>query len=233
MNAQTERLLIQGPAGDLELAIDEPGPSKPSLGLAVIAHPHPLFGGNLDHKVVQTLVRAFVDLGVVCVRPNFRGVGKSQGSHAEGLGEQDDLWATWQWAEARYGHSVGRRRWMGGFSFGAAVASFIAQQWSNKREALGLTPLGLQACILVGLAVTRLTPANLGLNTAVVHGENDEVVPLEAVYRFAQDQQKSVIVMPGAGHFFHGRLTELRAHIQFAIHGLLAGQADRADEVVT
>lgn len=226
MNAQTKRLLIQGPAGDLELAIDEPGQAKAFLGLAVIAHPHPLFGGNLDHKVVQTLVRSFIDLGMVCVRPNFRGVGKSQGSHADGLGERDDLWAAWKWAEERYGALVGPSRWAGGFSFGAAVASFVAHQWSHKRVSLSLAPLDLQACILIGLAVTRLTPAELGNNAAMIHGEDDEVVPLEAVYRFAQEQKKSVIVMPGAGHFFHGRLTELRSHIQFALHGLGAATFD-------
>ena len=229
MNAQTERLIIQGPAGNLELAVDQPGQAIKPLGLAVIAHPHPLFGGNLDHKVVQTLVRAFVDLGMVCVRPNFRGVGKSQGSHAHGEGEQEDLWAAWQWAEAHYAGRVGQRRWMGGFSFGAAVASFVAHQWSDRRPSLGLPPINLQACILVGLAVTRLTPADLSDRSALVHGEDDEVVPLQAVYRFAQDQKKPVIVMPGAGHFFHGRLTELRALIQFAIYGLTADQTRQAD----
>ena len=229
MNAQTERLVIQGPAGNLELAVDQPGQAGKPLGLAVIAHPHPLFGGNLDHKVVQTLVRAFTEQGLVCIRPNFRGVGESQGSHANGEGEQEDLWAAWQWAEARYAGLVGQRRWMGGFSFGAAVASFIAHQWSDRRLSLGLMPINLQACILIGLAVTRLTPANLGDPCALIHGEDDEVVPLQAVYRFAQNQKKSVIVMPGAGHFFHGRLTELRALIQFALHGLTANQACQAD----
>ena len=223
MNAQTERLLIQGPVGSLELAIDQPAGNDMAQGLAIVAHPHPLYGGNLDHKVVQTLVRAFLDMGLVCVRPNFRGVGKSQGEHAHGQGEQHDLWAAWQWAETQYGQSVGDLRCMGGFSFGAAVASFLADQWGNHRQTLGLRSLPLQACVLIGLAVTRLTPAKLGDRVALLHGEKDEVVPLEAVYRFAEDQKKSVLVMPGAGHFYHGRLTELRSQIQFSVQGLTAG----------
>ena len=101
--------------------------------------------------------------------------------------------------------------------------------WLFFRPSLGLMPINLQACILIGLAVTRLTPANLGDPCALIHGEDDEVVPLQAVCRFAHDQKNSVIVMPGAGHFFHGRLTELRALIQFALHGLAATQARQAD----
>lgn len=231
MNAQTERLLIQGPVGSLELAIDQPTGHERAQGLAIIAHPHPLYGGNLDHKVVQTLVRAFLEMGLVCVRPNFRGVGKSQGEHAHGQGEQDDLWAAWQWAETQYGQSVGGLRCMGGFSFGAAVASFIADQWADHRQTLGLRSLPLKACVLIGLAVTRLTPAKLGDEVALLHGENDEVVPLEAVYRFAEDQKKSVLVMPGAGHFYHGRLTELRSQIQFAVRGLATEQV-KSDHAV-
>lgn len=189
MRPSTRREFIAGPAGRIECAVD--GPSGAPIGIALIAHPHPLFGGSLDNKVVQTLARAFVELGWEAWRPNFRGVGQTEGVHDEGRGELADL-------AAIVAHLKPQRLSLAGFSFGAGVQVLLAQK--VKAEKL----------VVVGVAVTRfeLPPAPRG--TLVIQGEQDETVPLAAVLDWARPQELPVVVVPGAEHFFHRKLNVLR-----------------------
>ncbi|MBS3997977.1 MAG: alpha/beta hydrolase [Hydrogenophaga sp.] len=198
MNAQTDYLMQEGPAGPLEIAIDRPDGS--ASGVAVIAHPHPLHGGTLSNKVVQTLARACVLAGLTAVRFNFRGVGRSGGSYDEGRGECEDLLSVVA-AQAPAGPLV-----LAGFSFGAFVTSHAAARLAPERELCRL--------LLVGTAASRFdvapVPTELHSRTLVIHGEQDDTVPLSAVMDWARPQVLPVLVVPGGGHFFHGQLPLLR-----------------------
>ncbi len=212
MNAQTERRLIEGPVGAIECAIDRPtdaahadSPRDTPRGVAVVAHPHPLFGGTMDNKVAQTLARALVLLGYETVRFNFRGVGATAGTHDEGRGESDDLLAVVA-AMRRPGLPLV----LGGFSFGAYVTTLAAARLSGGDAA--------ERLVLVGPSTQRATPAPVPADTLVIHGEQDDVVPLSATLDWARPQQLPVIVMPGVGHFFHGQLTQLRQLIVRSWH---------------
>jgi uncharacterized protein len=193
MRASTRREFITGPAGRIECAVDSP--EGEARGVALIAHPHPLFGGTLDNKVVQTLARAFVDLGYEAWRPNFRGVGATEGVHDEGRGELEDLEAIVNTLNA--GKLV-----LAGFSFGASVVARLAQQ--TKPEWL----------VLVGIGVTRLAAPAVPAGTLVIHGENDDTVPLATVLDWARPQELPVVLVPGADHFFHRKLHVLRRIVQ-------------------
>ena len=198
MNAHTERLTLSGAAGAIEAVRDAAAQPR---GVAVIAHPHPLFGGTMDNKVVQTLARAFVPSGFAAVRFNFRGVGASGGVHDAGQGELDDLLAVVQHM-APEGPIA-----LAGFSFGAFVTSHaLARLWSEREVA---------AAVLVGTAASRFTvapvPPEAHQRTLVVHGEHDETVPLSSVMDWARPQTLPVTVVPGGGHFFHGQLPLLRS----------------------
>ncbi len=208
MNSATERLLIPGAVGSLEAALDRPAQGM-ITGLAVVAHPHPLFGGTLDNKVAQTIARAFVAQGMICLRPNFRGVGKSDGSHDHGSGEVDDLWAAWDWLVRQFPDVEGQR-WMGGFSFGGVMATHIAATW--KEHGFTSPQPELSRVILVGLGIAedRRLPAPLTDAVRLIHGELDEVVSLKSVLDWVEPQGEPVLVMAGAGHFFHGRLPLLK-----------------------
>ena len=202
MNAQTERLLLQGAAGAIEAARDTALVAEGAAprGVAVIAHPHPLFGGTMDNKVVQTLARAFVQCGWTAVRFNFRGVGGSAGAHDEGRGEADDLLAVVEQV-APSGPLA-----LAGFSFGAFVASHgVARLWESR---------DLRQVVLVGTAASRFAvaplPAAAHERTLVVHGEHDDTVPLASVMDWARPQTLPVTVVPGGGHFFHGQLGLLK-----------------------
>jgi len=189
MRAGTRRALVAGPAGAIECAIDSP--PAPARGKALIAHPHPLFGGTLDNKVVQTLARAFVDLGYEAWRPNFRGVGASEGRFDEGRGEEQDLLAVYQ---ALRSSSVV----LAGFSFGAAMQAKLATRVQPER------------LVLVGTAVTNFEVPPVPAGTLVIHGEKDETIPLAAVLDWARPQELPVVLVPGADHFFHRKLQVLR-----------------------
>ena len=189
MRASTRKEFIAGPAGRLECAVD--GPESPAVGIALVAHPHPLFGGTLDNKVVQTLARAFVELGYEAWRPNFRGVGETEGTHDEGRGELEDL-------AAIVAHLKPTRLALAGFSFGAGVQVFLSQRVKAER------------LVLVGLATTRFDLPKVQPGTLVIHGEHDETVPLASVLDWARPQELPVIVIPGADHFFHRRLNTIR-----------------------
>ncbi len=193
MRASTRREFVAGPAGRIECAVD--APEGAARGVALIAHPHPLFGGTLDNKVVQTLARAFVELGYEAWRPNFRGVGASEGSYDEGRGEVEDLAAVLE-------RSGARRIVLGGFSFGAAMQARLAQRVAPERMAL------------VGIAVQNFAAPPVPAGTIVIHGEADETVPLAAVLDWARPQELPVVVVPGADHFFHRKLHVLRAILE-------------------
>lgn len=201
MNAQTETQFITGPAGTLELAIDRPAQPRAGGGVAVIAHPHPLFGGTLHNKVVQTLARAHLQQGWLSVRFNFRGVGQSQGAYDEGRGEAADMQAVIN-ALAATGPLA-----LCGFSFGAFVTAQVAAALHPQRP--------LHALTLVGTAASRFSvpslPEELHERTLVVHGEQDDTVVLSAVMDWARPQLLPVTVIPGVEHFFHGRLPLLKS----------------------
>jgi alpha/beta superfamily hydrolase len=200
MNAQTEKLAIAGPAGTLECALDAPAASP--LGLAVVAHPHPLHGGTMDNKVVQTLARAFVQRGWRVARFNFRGVGASSGVWDAGRGELDDLLAV----VAHFRHE-GEPLALAGFSFGAFVASHAAQRLGGD----------LAHLVLVGPATGNFEVASVPAHTVVIHGEQDDVVPLQSVLDWARPQSLPVVVVPGVGHFFHGQLPLLKTLVLRAL----------------
>jgi uncharacterized protein len=192
MRVSTRREFVAGLAGRVECAVDQPEGTP--RGIALIAHPHPLYGGTLDNKVVQTLARALVELGYETWRPNFRGVGESEGAHDEGRGELEDLHAILR-------HLGAEKPVLAGFSFGAALQAQLAERVSAQRV------------VLVGVAVTRRKAPRVPPDTLVIHGENDETVPLAAVLDWARPQDLPVVVVPGADHFFHRKLNILRAII--------------------
>ena len=189
MRYSTRREFLAGPAGRIECAVDDPAGAP--VGIALIAHPHPLFGGSLDNKVVQTLARAFVELGYETWRPNFRGVGGTEGVHDEGRGELEDL-------AAIVAHLKPARLALAGFSFGAGLQVQLA------------TRVKAEKLVLVGVAVTRFQLPAAPRGTLVIHGELDETVPLAAVLDWARPQELPVVVVPGADHFFHRKLNVLR-----------------------
>ncbi|HOB01438.1 MAG TPA: alpha/beta hydrolase [Casimicrobium huifangae] len=190
--------LIDGPAGPLEIAFQQPATA--ATALALICHPHPVHGGTMDNKVVQTLAKAFLELGYATMRFNFRGVGKSAGSFDEGIGETEDAAAALAWARAQVSPSLPLIA--AGFSFGCFVQSRLLPRSQP------------QQLVLVGPAVSRFQLAEVPKDTLVVHGEEDDVVPLDAVMTWARPQGLPVTVFPGTGHFFHGRLTELKAVVK-------------------
>lgn len=187
-----KRLSIAGPAGALELALNLPQTAP--RGIALIAHPHPLQGGTMDNKVAQTLAKTFAGLGYVSVRFNFRGVAGSAGAFDDGVGETDDALAALAHAQADY---PSLPVVLAGFSFGTFVQTRVARQVSAERM------------VLIAPAVARFDTAPLPADTIVIHGEEDDVVALADVFAWARPQQLPVVVFPGCGHFFHGRLPQL------------------------
>lgn len=198
MRPTSERITIPGPAGALQAIVEDVGGEANAL--AVVCHPHPLYGGTMDNKVVVSVARALQEQGVNTLRFNFRGVGTSAGVHDEGQGETQDALAAADWA---------RERWprlpliSAGFSFG----SFVALRLALARPARQL--------ILVAPAVSRLDFATLDdpqCPWLVVQGEDDEVVPTAEVVSWAKNRSRlpKLVLVPGAGHFFHGKLIELK-----------------------
>jgi alpha/beta superfamily hydrolase len=197
MSRAGERIFIEGGAGRIETVVDRPE-GRPR-GMALVAHPHPLYGGTLDNKVVQTLAKAFVELGYVSLRPNFRGVGASEGAHDEGRGETEDLLRVLEHAKKELGDLP---IVLAGFSFGAAVQTQVAQRTKPMRV------------VLVGVAVGRFPSEVVPADTIVIHGEADETIPLAKVLDWARPQELPVIVIPGADHFFHLRLTLIKSIVK-------------------
>ncbi|MDR2015282.1 MAG: alpha/beta hydrolase [Azoarcus sp.] len=209
--ACTSSAFVHGAAGQIEIQLDLPAVTR---GIALVCHPHPLFGGTNTNKVVTTLARAFRELGYAALRPNFREVGKSEGQHDHGEGETEDMLAVLDWAQEQLGEDLPMV--LAGFSFGAYVQTRLV----GRLAAAGTRPRHL---VLVGMAAgmtegvgggssrhyeTPAVPENTP--TLIIHGETDDTVPLANVFDWARPQRLPVTVVPGAGHFFHGRLGLIR-----------------------
>ena len=199
MNSQTQRITWRGEAGAIEGLLDQP--EGVARGVAMVAHPHPLFGGTMDNKVVQTLARAFVQCGWTVARFNFRGVGASEGLHDAGAGEARDFLSVVEQV-APTGELA-----IAGFSFGSFVASHAIQSLWEKRD--------IEKIVFVGTATERLAvadvPQSLHDKTLVIHGDQDDTVSLASVMDWARPQSLPVMVVPGGGHFFHGQLPLLKS----------------------
>ncbi|MBI3144129.1 MAG: prolyl oligopeptidase family serine peptidase [Pseudogulbenkiania sp.] len=210
-----DKVLLPGSTGLIEVLCDKPegGPK----GVAVITHPHPLLGGTAQHKIPHQLARLLQAMGYVALRPNFRGVGKTAGTHDLGVGEVDDTLAVVHaFAEA----IAPARLILVGFSFGAYVQAKVAEKLDKTKHPLSAlvligTPFGV-----IGGERAYDTPA-VPRDTIVIHGEKDEVVPLARVMDWARPQALPVVVIPGANHFFSGKLIELQATVKSHLEAAL------------
>jgi hypothetical protein len=193
------RSSIAGPVGALEIALNVP--DSGTRGIALVAHPNPQQGGTLDNKVAQTLARTFMALGYASVRFNFRGVGASEGAFDNGNGETDDALAALAFAQREFPALAALPPVLAGFSFGAFIQTRVARTVAAER------------IVLVGPAVKRFPVEGVATGTIVIHGEQDDVVPLADVFEWARPQHLPIVVFPGCGHFFHGRLGQLQQTI--------------------
>jgi len=216
MNKNTKHFTMQGHAGSMEGLIDMPLDGRKPRGIALVAHPHPLYGGTMENKVTQTLARAFVALDYVVARINFRGVGQSEGTHDRGHGETDDM-------ELVYRHMVEQFPELpvalAGFSFGTYVQSQLAQRLAAQG-----TPV--ERLALVGSAAGKWQMADIPADTILIHGENDDTIPVQAVFDWARPQDVPVVVIPGADHFFHRKL----GHIKQWVIALWLGKQLQKDD---
>ena len=203
MRAPEEKILIDGPAGKIEIIMERPDAPR---GIALIAHPHPIGGGANTNKVAYTLARTFVSLGYAAFRPNFRGVGGTEGVHDDGFGETDDLLAVIAEAKRRCGDLPVA---LAGFSFGAYCQTRVARQLvEDGHPAQRIVLVGTAAGFVEGTRQydTEAVPHD----TIVIHGSSDETVPLKNVLDWALPLDLPVVVVPGADHFFHRRLHQIR-----------------------
>ena len=220
MNPGTRIVGIDGPAGRIEVAIDWPDRARHAavIATAFIGHPHPLYGGNLDNKVAATLARAFAALGWVALRPNFRGVGASEGTHDHGIGETDDflylIANTREWLGAD-APTADAPRALAGFSFGSFVAARAARTLAAQHQPV-------RHLVLVGSAAGKWDMPDIRRDTLVIHGELDDTIALSAVLDWLRPQDIPVVVLPGADHFFHRRLGALK---QLVIRHVLGAEA--------
>ena len=224
MLASIEKLVVDGPSGVIELALDWPAqppddPSRSVPGVVYIGHPHPLYGGTLDNKVVATIARSFAGLGWLAVRFNFRGVGRSSGEHDEGRGETEDFLylgdtvPTLPQVSSRLPASLPVA--VAGFSFGSFVAAMGAYALSTANR-------NVRHVVLVGAAAGKWAMPTVAPNALVIHGELDETIPLVDVLEWARPQGLPIVVVPGADHFFHRRLGLLKRLISAHILGMPA-----------
>jgi len=204
MILSSKSLTFQGEAGDISCVIDWPDGSP--RGWALALHPHPLQGGTRDNKIVTTIARASVQQGLVAVRPNFRGVGASAGQFDHGVGETADVLALITQFRTAYPDVAAGKWLLGGFSFGTSVA---AQAYSTLAQNGQPLP---DVVVLVGSAVQRFRFRDVALpaDALLIHGDEDDVVPLAETLDFARQTDLPVVVVPKAGHFFHGRLGILK-----------------------
>ena len=202
MNAHTQKFFIDGAAGRLECALGLPATDQFATprGLALVAHPHPLYGGTMDNKVAQTLARTFNKLGYAAVRMNFRGVGGSEGVHDAGAGETDDMAALLAHMQQQYPDLPVA---LAGFSFG----TFVQAQLQQRLIAQGHPA---ERLVLVGSAAGKWAMPAVPANTILIHGELDDTIPLSDVFDWARPQDLPVVVIPGADHFFHRKLQHIK-----------------------
>lgn len=198
MNSQTQRFFIDSLVGPQECAMNLPDGTP--RGLALVAHPHPLYGGTMDNKVAQTLARAFVAVGYISVRMNFRGVGQSAGIHDHGVGETDDMALLLKHMRIQYPDLPLA---LAGFSFGTFVQAQLQQRLLEQGGAA-------ERLILVGSAAGKWAMPEIPANTVLIHGENDETIPLADVLNWLRPQDIPVTVIPGADHFFHRKLQHIK-----------------------
>ena len=205
LKLQQEPIYLDGPVGQLETLVIAPKDGVPR-GIALIAHPNPLQGGTNTNKVVQTTARALSQHGYICYCPNLRGVGNSGGEHDYGQGEVDDAQAVVDYARAQHGDVP---LVLAGFSFG----SYVAAQLRQRIDARHL--------IMLGAAVSpKYAMPHVPADTIVIHGEHDEVISLAQVLDWARPQSLPVVVFPGVGHFFHGKLVLLQQYVQRLVPSL-------------
>jgi alpha/beta superfamily hydrolase len=210
MPRASETVLIEGPAGPVQTLVDQPETVR---GLALVAHPHPLLGGANNNKVVYTLAHCLRDLGYLALRPNFRGVGKSAGIHDDGVGETEDLLAVLDAAKGRWDAANALPVLLAGYSFGAFVQTRVAKRLAEGgRPAEQLILVAMAAGQVEGNRTYRPEPVPRG--SMLIHGGRDATVPLANVLAFAEPLDLPVIVIPGADHFFHGRLHILREIVE-------------------
>ena len=197
-------LLLPGPAGALEVAVDLPPAHEARCGIAVLCHPNPPDGGTMHNKVVTMAARTLAELGIATVRFNFRGVGRSEGAFDNGRGEVLDQLAVARWALAARPNDA---LWLGGFSFGAWVALQAARQLPVQQMISIAPPVGLRDFTGV------LPPPCPWL---LIQGDSDEIISAAAVFAWAavQNPAPTMVHMPGTGHFFHRRLLDLRGAIK-------------------
>ena len=203
MKVVEEKILVDGPVGKIEVIMEKPDAPR---GIALVAHPHPIGGGANTNKVAYTLARTFVSLGYAAFRPNFRGVGATEGVHDEGIGETDDLLAVLHDAQRRCGDLAVA---LAGFSFGAYCQTRVARRLAEAgHPAQRLVLVGTAAGFVEGTRSydTEAVPHD----TIVIHGSADESVPLQIVLDWALPLDLPVMVVPGADHFFHRRLHLIR-----------------------
>jgi alpha/beta superfamily hydrolase len=198
MNKQSEKFQLAGAAGNIEGMRDLPAGAP--LGIALVAHPHPLYGGTMDNKVAQTLARTFVALGYVAVRINFRGVGASEGVHDHGAGETDDMALLLTHMQAQY---PGLPVALAGFSFGTFVQAQLQQRLVNA----GAPAVRL---VLVGAAAGKWAMPDIAPDSILIHGEQDDTIPLQDVFDWLRPQDIAVVVIPGADHFLHRKLQHIK-----------------------
>lgn len=214
MAAHTEIIQFDGLAGKIDCAFD--WPEQTPKGWALILHPNPAQGGTRDNKVVTTIARACVGQQLVAVRPNFRGIGLSEGEFDQGKGEMLDMAALVEQFKVRYPDLAAGRWVMGGFSFGTSIALQMYARW--QAQSLSLPDL----VILAGSAALRFRhqPIAAPADALVIHGEHDDVVPLSEVLDWAKTIDMPVVVVPDTGHFFHGKLLVLRQLLQTRLKSL-------------
>jgi alpha/beta superfamily hydrolase len=217
MSKQSQRFHLPGPVGQLEVCQevdvgrDHASPAKQVIGTVIVAHPHPLFGGTMDHKVVQTLSRAFIQMGWTAIRFNFRGVGFSDGTYDEGRGEVEDMLAVIDQLAPTGPLAIA------GFSFGGYVCVQTGLILEQRQRSV-------HAQVLVGLAASRFAvPALLPHwheRTLIVHALDDETVPIQAIWNWARPQELSVCVPTAGGHFFHGKQGLIKNFVLKHLHSL-------------
>ena len=198
MNIQSHKVTLDGHAGKMQCLLDLPD-SEPR-GIALVAHPHPLYGGTMENKVAQTLARTFVNMGYAAARFNFRGVGESEGVHDDGRGEVDDMAIMYEHMRARYPDLPVT---LTGFSFG----TFVQAQFQQRLIAEGRPA---ERLVLVGTAAGKWPMPPVPQDSILIHGELDDTITLQEVYDWARPLDIPVIVIPGADHFFHRKLGHIK-----------------------